>query len=713
MATDALTYPASSDFQGAMEPTYRAIYPLYLLLSGSDQAEIPVYLSGSLFVRNDVSIGSTLHIGNEWDVKEDGNDLVFYDDGNQEILRIGDTSSSYQLKVTGDTKITGDLEVDGDEIIGGDLTVDNIHVTNSATIDNDASIGNDLTVGDDAHIIGDAAIDGELTVLGNVTLGNNNADAIIVQGIFRARNGTGTFSLIDSDPANQRVILLPGAALASDTTPAVQVRGRLYVAPETSNDHAIQWRRDVNLTAGWWLGEASDGRTVFKDKATDTAVFYLGQASDTYQAYVIGDLSVLNNIDVGDDISADRVFIGAVGPSGLEELRVVGQTRLEGSLTVTTGGYLVTGNSTVTGDLNVTGALTAGSFSPPSGNFTITGGDVRLDNTHGVSIKDTAVNYRLVLQVDSSDRARFGFSGLAAHVDGSSINLNAATTVTGALSSTTTVSGVDVVATTGNVAASAGKVTASTALIAGGTTQSGSEKLRVVSGTSRLEGNVDITTGGLTLSAGNLVFGTTSQRITGPYDNATIASRPMFMSSTTNGFTFVGAIPNGSSRIAGFAGYNHSTPTSGTTIQLYMNGTTAGVLAVADDGGGALPLQILTNNVIRQTVETNGNIGLFGTSGSYGSGVKVLYVGNAGTNPSTNPSNGALMFADSGALKARGSGGTTATLCAADPHCPECGRDFVLEWTNDAFGALTICAFCLTEGMTKGVMKREIGSRGY
>lgn len=43
---------------------------------------------------------------------------------------------------------------------------------------------------------------------------------------------------------------------------------------------------------------------------------------------------------------------------------------------------------------------------------------------------------------------------------------------------------------------------------------------------------------------------------------------------------------------------------------------------------------------------------------------------------------GPVIFGDTGALKAVGTGGTIATLCPADPHCEVCGLDFANEWVS-------------------------------
>lgn len=57
-----------------------------------------------------------------------------------------------------------------------------------------------------------------------------------------------------------------------------------------------------------------------------------------------------------------------------------------------------------------------------------------------------------------------------------------------------------------------------------------------------------------------------------------------------------------------------------------------------------------------------GSIGLFTTSGSFGSGDGVLFMANALTVPSTNPTGGVILYAEGGALKCRGASGTITTV---------------------------------------------------
>lgn len=106
----------------------------------------------------------------------------------------------------------------------------------------------------------------------------------------------------------------------------------------------------------------------------------------------------------------------------------------------------------------------------------------------------------------------------------------------------------------------------------------------------------------------------------------------------------------------------------------------------------------------RLRVEASG-VSLVGGAGSYGSGDKVAFVLNAATNPSTNPTGGGILYADAGAGKWRGSGGTVTTFGPADPHCPTCGRDFAVEHQNDELGEhLALCLPCLVDALaSRGV----------
>lgn len=58
------------------------------------------------------------------------------------------------------------------------------------------------------------------------------------------------------------------------------------------------------------------------------------------------------------------------------------------------------------------------------------------------------------------------------------------------------------------------------------------------------------------------------------------------------------------------------------------------------------------------------NISIF-NSGSFGSGVGVIFIANSTTVPTSDPTGGGILYVEAGALKYRGSGGTTTTIANA------------------------------------------------
>ena len=80
-----------------------------------------------------------------------------------------------------------------------------------------------------------------------------------------------------------------------------------------------------------------------------------------------------------------------------------------------------------------------------------------------------------------------------------------------------------------------------------------------------------------------------------------------------------------------------------------------------------------------------------------------IFLGDATTAPTGNPTAGIYVWSEAGAGKARGGGGTVTTWAPSDPHCPRCGGDFGFEWENSMAhakawgGRLQLCASCLME----------------
>lgn len=90
-----------------------------------------------------------------------------------------------------------------------------------------------------------------------------------------------------------------------------------------------------------------------------------------------------------------------------------------------------------------------------------------------------------------------------------------------------------------------------------------------------------------------------------------------------------------------------------------------GATGVANFGAAAGGKASLSSGSVVFMAE-NGNGALFAAGGTtYGSGAKVLFVANATTVPTSNPTGGGILYAEAGALKWRGSGGTITVVAPA------------------------------------------------
>lgn len=110
----------------------------------------------------------------------------------------------------------------------------------------------------------------------------------------------------------------------------------------------------------------------------------------------------------------------------------------------------------------------------------------------------------------------------------------------------------------------------------------------------------------------NLAF-TSGARITGDFSNATIASRPIFQSSVTNGVTGVWAIPNGTAQIAAFAVSSSSDPGNASVGSFTQFSTDLRLTTTNTGTGTSTPMTFFTGGSERMRIDVAGLVGI-GTS---------------------------------------------------------------------------------------------------
>jgi hypothetical protein len=171
------------------------------------------------------------------------------------------------------------------------------------------------------------------------------------------------------------------------------------------------------------------------------------------------------------------------------------------------------------------------------------------------------------------------------------------------------------------------------------------------------------TSGAHTLSTGNLNFGGTGQRITGDFSNATASNSVIFQSSTTNGFTLLNTIPNGSSTISGTRFFGGTDTANSSLFQIIQSNTDSSLYATKSGTGTFGPMVFYTSDTERMRILSTGEVGI-GTSTPAGKF-------NVGSGRSFFGANSEVFSIGFGYTQARVNAGQTYYIGATDSATPD------------------------------------------
>jgi hypothetical protein len=131
---------------------------------------------------------------------------------------------------------------------------------------------------------------------------------------------------------------------------------------------------------------------------------------------------------------------------------------------------------------------------------------------------------------------------------------------------------------------------------------------------------------------GDFTFVGNSRKLQGDFSTSTLVNRTLAQSSTSNGATDFGVVPNGSSTTASVTTYNNATPTNSAYGSLSASSTVVKLDSGIAGSGTQLPLDLAIAGSTKFRVGTAGQLGIGGAT--YGNAGDVMTSGGAGAAPS-------------------------------------------------------------------------------
>jgi hypothetical protein len=475
-----------------------------------------------------------------------------------------------------------------------------------------------------ANSFGNTTINGTLTVTGNTGLQANVSvtSALSVGGTFAvtgaatlgstlAVTGKSDLPTVSTASANAAVAVITDLSAAGASITSANV-GTAVVTTGTVTNLTATSASVASVNAGVALLTTA---TVTNLTATGASIASANLGNAVISALTLTGVSVAS---------------ANVGVANITDLRAVGASVTSANL-----GTAVVTNGTVTN-------LTATSASVASVNAAVallTTATVTTLTASGASIASANIG-NLQFTAASIASINAGVAVInnltATSASIASANVGTAVITTGTVTNLTSTAASVASANVGVALITTGTVTSLTAT--GASVASANVGTAVVTGLTVTNASVaSLNAGTATITTGNLTFSSTAQRITGDFSNATPVNRPMFQSSTTNGYTVVRAIPNGTSQYAEIGLGNNSDQTAATsTFFMSLSATEARIASSQANTGTLLPLTFQVGGSERVRVTTAGDVGI-GTA-SPGSRLEV-----------SSSSNQAALFKTSGA----------------------------------------------------------------